>query len=435
MLDVSNVAPASGAAPPAEGAPPGQEAASSGVFDVAFQNAISAQEVGAETVAPASEEGSAGEVTGEESGATPEQPGAEPEEDAVASSQAEAAVLVAALVTADVLPAADAVLELAAGQGPAAGVQIVPGSEPGLDVRVETPGAEDVLGAQTQAAGEAAPLVDASRAGIGIEVLGAAGQEVQGQPVAEGAELESKLAQLDGGAVAPQEAGETKAETLEAPDRGGAAEEALEAPVAATKEETERGALPEGARANENPQLRPGRTETGEPQTAQAEVPAVEVKAAAEGPAAGAPRSPEVGPQREAVMDQVVRSARLNLARGNTRFELRLEPPSLGRMGVVLDLKDGVLSVSFSVENEAVRELLQNSMPQLRAALTAQGVSVEGLDVHSSGPEAGEQQGPDTGSGGERGDGGGAEAEASASAAATRAGALRAEGGSVEYWA
>ncbi len=427
MLDVSNLAPASGAAPPAEGAPAGGEAPSSGVFDVAFQNAVSAQEVAAGTAAPASEGGSVGEATGQEGGAAPEagsqeQPGAEPEEDVPASSAAEAAVLAAALVPADVLPAADAVLELAAGQGPAAGVQVVPGSELGLDVRVETPGAE-------------APPVEASRAGSEIELPGAAGQEVAGQPVAEGAELESKLAQLDGQVAAPQDAGETKAETLEAPDRGEAAEEALKAPVAATKEETERGALPEGARANENPQVGPGRTETSEPQPAQAAVPAAEVRAAAEGPAAEAARSPGAAPQREAVMDQVVRSARLNLAKGNTRFELRLEPPSLGRVGVVLDLKDGALSVSFSVENEAVRELLQNSMPQLRAALSAQGLSVEGLDVYSSGPEAGEQGGPDSGSGGGRRDGGGGEAEASAEAAARGAGALRAEGGSVEYWA
>jgi flagellar hook-length control protein FliK len=109
--------------------------------------------------------------------------------------------------------------------------------------------------------------------------------------------------------------------------------------------------------------------------------------------AAQQPAAQEVAEHREAITEQVVRSARFNLARGTTRFELRLEPPTLGRLGVVLDLKEGALSVSFRVENDAVRELLQSSMPQLRASLSAQGISVEGLDVHSSGHQAGEQQG------------------------------------------
>jgi flagellar hook-length control protein FliK len=113
---------------------------------------------------------------------------------------------------------------------------------------------------------------------------------------------------------------------------------------------------------------------------------------AAERAAQPSPPGLETEPQREAVMEQVVRSARFNLEEGNSRFELRLRPPTLGRMAVTMDLKDGALSISFRVENEAVRELLQSSMPQLRAALAEQGVSLDGLDVQNFDREAGEQQ-------------------------------------------
>jgi flagellar hook-length control protein FliK len=103
-------------------------------------------------------------------------------------------------------------------------------------------------------------------------------------------------------------------------------------------------------------------------------------------------RAAEVEPQRASITDQAVRAAKLTLEEGRNRFELRLNPPTLGRLGVVVELRDEALTVSFRVQNEAVRELLQNSMAQLRAALSEHGVTVGGLDVQSSGPQAGEQQ-------------------------------------------
>ena len=103
---------------------------------------------------------------------------------------------------------------------------------------------------------------------------------------------------------------------------------------------------------------------------------------AREAPEAGASPEPQVS--RQQLADQVVRAARLNLARGASRFEMRLEPPSLGRLGVVMDLKDGALNISFKVESQAVKEALQSSLPQLREALASQGLNVEGFDVQGS---------------------------------------------------
>jgi flagellar hook-length control protein FliK len=96
---------------------------------------------------------------------------------------------------------------------------------------------------------------------------------------------------------------------------------------------------------------------------------------------------------RQAVVDQAVRFAKLSLEHGLSRFEMRLEPPGLGRLGVVMDLRDGGLNITFRVENEAVREALQNSLPQLRDALSGQGVNVSGCDVFSSARGGRQQEG------------------------------------------
>lgn len=103
---------------------------------------------------------------------------------------------------------------------------------------------------------------------------------------------------------------------------------------------------------------------------------------------AGAPEAEHPAQQhadRQAILDQVVRSARLHIERGATRFEMRMEPPRLGKVGVVMELRDGAMTISFRADTESVREILQNSLPQLKAALGAQGLNIDGLDVSASG--------------------------------------------------
>ncbi len=116
------------------------------------------------------------------------------------------------------------------------------------------------------------------------------------------------------------------------------------------------------------------------------------VEARAEGTqgsaASHAEKPGEPAVDRQQLTEQVVRSARLNLERGTSRFEMRLDPPSLGRLKVTMDLKDGSLNISFRAENHAVRDALQNSLPQLREALAGQGLSLDGFDVQSSGQGA-----------------------------------------------
>ena len=173
-----------------------------------------------------------------------------------------------------------------------------------------------------------------------------------------------------------------------------------------------------------------------------------------------APAAPELAgetiaePERGAVIEQVVRSARLNVAEGSSRFELRLDPPSLGRMAVRLDLEAGALSVSFRVENDSVRDLLQGSLPQLRAALAAQGLTVERFEVaamdrgeaeggslpaDSGGPnvegdhkESGERQAASGGSDAGAEDGTAGDGSRPEGGGVT---ALRTGNGAVDYWA
>jgi flagellar hook-length control protein FliK len=49
---------------------------------------------------------------------------------------------------------------------------------------------------------------------------------------------------------------------------------------------------------------------------------------------------------------------------------------------VIITARDGVITAQFSAETAAGKELLDNQLPQLRAALTQQGLQVDRLEVN-----------------------------------------------------
>ncbi|MBU5441767.1 flagellar hook-length control protein FliK [Paenibacillus sp. MSJ-34] len=66
---------------------------------------------------------------------------------------------------------------------------------------------------------------------------------------------------------------------------------------------------------------------------------------------------------------------------GMSEAKISLYPEHLGQVDVKITLQNGQLVASFVTERAAARELLENQMVQLRAALQAQGLQVEKLEV------------------------------------------------------
>ncbi|NQT70756.1 MAG: flagellar hook-length control protein FliK [Desulfobacteraceae bacterium] len=81
------------------------------------------------------------------------------------------------------------------------------------------------------------------------------------------------------------------------------------------------------------------------------------------------------------LVDQVGRQLSRALLRGDRVIRLRLKPPELGAVKIEMDIKDNVLRLEMIAENSSVKELLLSNVHELRNALTAQGIKIEGLDV------------------------------------------------------
>ncbi|MEJ8546485.1 flagellar hook-length control protein FliK [Brevibacillus borstelensis] len=77
-----------------------------------------------------------------------------------------------------------------------------------------------------------------------------------------------------------------------------------------------------------------------------------------------------------------VRQMKLTQVDGVHEARLILYPQSLGQVDVKITSHNGVITAQFSAETTAGKELLDNQLPQLRAALTQQGLQVDRLEVN-----------------------------------------------------
>ncbi|MCQ9378643.1 flagellar hook-length control protein FliK [Methyloversatilis sp. XJ19-49] len=83
---------------------------------------------------------------------------------------------------------------------------------------------------------------------------------------------------------------------------------------------------------------------------------------------------------------------------GNSRAELILTPPHLGRIEISLQIGGDLSTAQFVSASPQVREALEQAMPRLREMLAEGGISLGDTNV------SGEQRSGDQGQGGQRGD-------------------------------
>lgn len=69
---------------------------------------------------------------------------------------------------------------------------------------------------------------------------------------------------------------------------------------------------------------------------------------------------------------------------GLTEAKLKLFPEQLGQVDVRISMQNGVLTALFQTDTSKAKDMLENQMAQLRAALQAQGLNVEKLEVTQS---------------------------------------------------
>lgn len=71
------------------------------------------------------------------------------------------------------------------------------------------------------------------------------------------------------------------------------------------------------------------------------------------------------------------------IARGEWKLQMRLNPANLGRIDVELDMHAGGLDAMFRSDNAVTRELMAQGMPKLKDTLTQSGMAVASVWVNS----------------------------------------------------
>jgi flagellar hook-length control protein FliK len=104
---------------------------------------------------------------------------------------------------------------------------------------------------------------------------------------------------------------------------------------------------------------------------------------AAKLPDAPPPPSPEVD-FAQTNHDRIVTGVHSQLLPHGGTMEIRLDPPELGALKVMVEMRDGVMNATFQTSNEQATQLLSHSLNQLKHVLETQGVSVERIQVQQA---------------------------------------------------
>jgi flagellar hook-length control protein FliK len=81
-------------------------------------------------------------------------------------------------------------------------------------------------------------------------------------------------------------------------------------------------------------------------------------------------------------MEQITEYIRVQVKPETTEMELQLHPASLGNIKVQVASREGVLTASFTTQNEAVKAALESQMVQLKESFEQQGIKVEAIEVN-----------------------------------------------------
>ena len=114
--------------------------------------------------------------------------------------------------------------------------------------------------------------------------------------------------------------------------------------------------------------------------------------AAAETPAPAATEGSRLGDLRSLLPSEVVRHTNILVREGGGEIRLVLRPETLGSVRINVSIENGSLEGRIFVENASVREVIENNLGSLRAALRDEGFEDAALDVSVGDRGAGGQR-------------------------------------------
>ena len=93
----------------------------------------------------------------------------------------------------------------------------------------------------------------------------------------------------------------------------------------------------------------------------------------------------KVESQAPPVISQIVHAMNLSQKDGQYTLRIALKPPQLGNVDVALTVKGHQVQASFSVENPVTHGILTHQLPELRALLAHQGLTMREVSVQVGG--------------------------------------------------
>lgn len=81
------------------------------------------------------------------------------------------------------------------------------------------------------------------------------------------------------------------------------------------------------------------------------------------------------------VFDQIVTGMKVEVTDGSSKMMLQLEPEHLGKIGLNISTENGTVSGQFIAESEAVKEIIEANLGQLKSQLAEQGINVADLKI------------------------------------------------------
>jgi len=93
---------------------------------------------------------------------------------------------------------------------------------------------------------------------------------------------------------------------------------------------------------------------------------------------------------QQAWAEDVGNQVRWMLGRAESKAELVLTPPNLGKLEVSISLNGDLTTAQFVASSQAARDALERAMPQLREILEQAGIMLGNADVSTSGQQGGD---------------------------------------------
>lgn len=81
------------------------------------------------------------------------------------------------------------------------------------------------------------------------------------------------------------------------------------------------------------------------------------------------------------IMKQIVEYSKVTIGNAATTMEMQLNPENLGKLYLEITSKNGVVSAHITAQNEAVKEVLESQVVELRQNMNQAGIKVEAVEV------------------------------------------------------